>query len=149
MEAINIIAKRFYFLSLLMIIITSCQNYERIKNSDEDIYEGKNITNKFYRNIVNNDTTKLFDLVDSLSINKKEFKNLLIEKNKNIGLPYKIDIGEVETTKDFKNGKLEKIEYKINATVHYKDATNIETIGFIENENGETLLFSYYFKPLH
>jgi hypothetical protein len=136
------------YFGLIINMFISCQTKETVKNSTKDIEEAKILTQNFYKKIIDGDTTRIYEKIDSSYINLNELKLILKKNHEEFGLINRVDINRVETENNIFNDNEFSIIYKIELSVYYDKSVNIETIGFIKKDSLDTKLFSYYLKKV-
>jgi hypothetical protein len=123
----------------VLAIIASCEKITT-KNNAPDIEFAEELATKFYEEIINGDTLKIYNYIDK-SIPKEDFQNLINENNSQYGKILNVDIKSTNTFNITKNG-LNESEYKIEVEITYEKFKTLEYLLFTKNNN-EVLLQKY------
>lgn len=132
--------KKVFLLGLLTFFI-GCDTIESKKNAVEDVKLGEEMANKFYNELIQNDTLKIVEYLDK-TVPKEDFYNLINKNQSSYGKLSKHNINKIETSSLSKNG-LKSTEYKIEAIVNYEKSNCLEYLLFTKDENGNIELNKY------
>ncbi len=116
------------------ILFLSCDKTTTTNNSDEDIKFATKFATKFYKELSDVDTLKIYKSLDK-SILVNDLSKLLKKNIRDYGELKKVDVKNTKTTNITKND-ISEIEYTIEALVTYEKSNNIEKLSF-KKCNGE------------
>ena len=132
---------RKILLVAVLAIIASCEKITTKNNAPEDIEFAEELATKFYEEIINGDTLKIYNYIDK-SIPKEDFQNLINENNSQYGKILNVDIKSTNTFNITKNG-LNESEYKIEVEITYEKFKTLEYLLFTKNNNNDVYLQKY------
>jgi hypothetical protein len=133
---------RNFLILITSVCILSCNKTTRINNSEEDVKTATELTTKFYKELSDLDTLKIYDYLDE-SILVKDLSKLINKNIKDYGSLQKVDIKNTKTTNITVNDKNE-IDYTVETEVIYEKSKNIETISFKKYNDNDKVKLTYY-----
>jgi hypothetical protein len=124
----------------------ACERKEVRINDESDSKYAKELATKFYKELSNLDTLKIYNYLD-ISIPKKNLHKLIVKNNKDFGNITKVDIINVSTNYTNINEVVE-VKYDIKSLVIYEKVKCEETISFIKKDKKDVKLEGYLTKEI-
>jgi hypothetical protein len=134
------------YLLVLLFLSIACERKEVRINDESDSKYAKELATKFYKELSNLDTLKIYNYLD-ISIPKKDLHKLIVKNNKDFGNITKVDIINVSTNYTNINEAVE-VKYDIKNLVIYEKVKCEETISFIKKDKKDVKLEGYLTKEI-
>jgi hypothetical protein len=134
------------YLLVLLFLSIACERKEVRINDESDSKCAKELATKFYKELSNLDTLKIYNYLD-ISIPKKDLHKLIVKNNKDFGNITKVDIINVSTNYTNINEVVE-VKYDIKNLVIYEKVKCEETISFIKKDKKDVKLEGYLTKEI-
>lgn len=128
-------------LLISIVILSSCERTVTKNNSEEDIKQATKLATKFYKELSEIDTLKIFDYLDE-SIPTKDVSKLIQKNIKDYGQINKVDIKNTSTNNVTVNDKNET-KYTIETIVIYEKSKNIETLSLTKKNKDKIKITGY------
>lgn len=123
------------------IVFSSCERRVITNNSEEDMAIATKVATKFYKELSETDTLRIFTYLDE-SIPRKDLSKLIQKNIKDYGQINKVDIKKTSTTNVSINDKNE-IKYTIETIVIYDKSKNLETLSLTKMDNDKVKITGY------
>lgn len=134
------------YLLVLLFLSIACERKEIRNNDESDVKFAEVLATKFYKELSNLDTLKIYNYLD-VSIPKKILHKLIVKNNEDFGDITKVDITNVSTNYTNVDDKVE-IKYEIKNLVVYEKVKCEETISFIKRNKENVKLEGYQYQEI-
>lgn len=134
------------YLLVLLFLSFACERKEVRINDELDSKYAKELATKFYKELSNLDTLKIYNYLD-ISIPKKNLHKLIVKNNKDFGNITKVDIINISTNYTNINEAVE-VKYDIKNLVIYEKVKCEETISFYKKNKENVKLEGYITKEI-
>ncbi len=134
------------YLLVLLFLSFACERKEVRINDELDSKYAKELATKFYKELSNLDTLKIYNYLD-ISIPKKNLHKLIVKNNKDFGNITKVDIINISTNYTNINEAVE-VKYDIKNLVIYEKVKCEETISFYKKNKENVKLKGYLTKEI-
>ena len=134
------------YLLVLLFLSFACERKEVRINDESDSKYAKELATKFYKELSNLDTLKIYNYLD-ISISKNGLRKLIVKNNKDYGGITKVDIINISTNYTNINEDVE-VKYEIINLVIYEKVKCEETISFFKKNKENVKLEGYLTKEI-
>lgn len=134
-----------YLLGLFFLSI-ACQRKEVRINDESDAKYAKDLATKFYKELSDLDTLKIYSYLD-VSIPKESFHKLIVKNNNDFGEITKVDITNVSTNYINIDNSIE-VSFQVKTLVVYEKVKCQETVSFIKKNKETVKLEGYLFQEI-
>jgi hypothetical protein len=134
------------YLLVLLFLSIACERKEIRINDESDSKYAKELATKFYKELSNLDTLKIYNYLD-VSIPKETLHKLIVRNNKDFGDITKVDITNISTNYTDINDIVE-VKYEIKNLVVYEKVKCEETISFIKRNKENVKLEGYQYQEI-